>query len=427
MNKLLVFLLLLTPCPGNAVESSILRTISLQESVQIALNQSPEMQLARLEVDLMANGLARLRSERNLNVHAGSGLGATEGIPQSISGATPSVAQLTLSQPLLDFARQGHINQAKELVKAEEYSAAARRELTAYRVGMMYLDFERAAWNIDRLERELNHFEQITKVVQARTEEGREIPLAVTRTRLDSARARGRLQSWQTEYSLLEAELRTSLSLGIDQHLQPHLSDSTGSREVPLAKNEVRTRAGEDHPELAAISARIDAQRYQVKAALAGRLPKLDLVGQYALLARFNNYDAYFQSFQHHNWQAGIALQIPLFTGRGVAERVARARLEERKLELQQQSKRSDLELAGFRAYQALQEVNRGSDLSKLELEYARQNLDVILVQFEEGRIALDDLESAGYLNPLPWVGCWMLDTPSRRLDSPCFMQWERL
>ena len=236
MNKLLVFLLLLTPCPGNAVESSILRTISLQESVQIALNQSPEMQLARLEVDLMANGLARLRSERNLNVHAGSGLGATEGIPQSISGATPSVAQLTLSQPLLDFARQGHINQAKELVKAEE--------------------------NIDRLERELNHFEQITKVVQARTEEGREIPLAVTRTRLDSARARGRLQPWQTEYSLLEAELRTSLSLGIDQHLQPHLSDSTGSREVPLAKNEVRTRAGEDHPELAAISARIDVQRY---------------------------------------------------------------------------------------------------------------------------------------------------------------------
>ena len=122
------------------------------------------MQLARLEVDLMANGLARLRSERNLNVHAGSGLGATEGIPQSISGATPSVAQLTLSQPLLDFARQGHINQAKELVKAEEYSAAAKRELTAYRVGMMYLDFERAAWNIDRLERELNHFEQITRL-----------------------------------------------------------------------------------------------------------------------------------------------------------------------------------------------------------------------------------------------------------------------
>ena len=33
--------------------------------------------------------------------------------------------------------------------------------------------------------------------------------------------------------------------------------------------------------------------------------------------------------------QAGIELQIPLFTGRGVAERMARARLEEHKLELQ--------------------------------------------------------------------------------------------
>ena len=131
----------------------------------------------------------------------------------------------------------------------------------------------------------------------------------------------------------------------------------------------------------------------------------LDLVGQYAMLARFNNYDDYFRRFQRHNWQAGVALQIPLLNGRGVAERVVRARLEERELQVRRHPKETALELEGRRAYASLREAERRNELAKQELDHARESVDVLLAQFEEDRVALDELERARLLESSAWGG----------------------
>ena len=61
--------------------------------------------MARLEIEKSRSDLALVRTERSMSAYAGSGLGATSGIPQSIQGATPSIAQLTLRQPLIDIER----------------------------------------------------------------------------------------------------------------------------------------------------------------------------------------------------------------------------------------------------------------------------------------------------------------------------------
>ena len=36
------------------------------------------------------------------------------------------------------------------------------------------------------------------------------------------------------------------------------------------------------------------------------RLPRADLVSQYGLFARFNNYDEFFRKFQRNNGQIGV-------------------------------------------------------------------------------------------------------------------------
>jgi outer membrane protein TolC len=131
----------------------------------------------------------------------------------------------------------------------------------------------------------------------------------------------------------------------------------------------------------------------------------LDIVGQYALLARFNNYDDYFRRFQRHNWQAGVAVEIPIFTGRGVAERVASARLDERELSLRKSAKRDALALAAQRAEAALGAAERGRALAGQELAYARKSLDVLLAQFDEGRIALDELQRGRLEESVAWGG----------------------
>ena len=151
--------------------------------------------------------------------------------------------------------------------------------------------------------------------------------------------------------------------------LRPAREDSDTLFSVGDAVGRAVPRPLDEHPELASLQAGIRAARHSVREARSKRHPKLDIVGQYAQLARFNNCDDYFRRFQRHNWQAGVALEVPLFSGRGVAEQVARARVEE------------------------------------LELDYACESLDALLAQFEEGTISLGELERARVVESTAWGG----------------------
>ena len=403
MTRLAVVLLLAAAAamPADQPEA---RSIDLREVIRLALVADPDVRLARVAVERSANALALVRAERAAQLYGGSGLGATAGIPQSIQGANPSIAQLTLRQPLLDTARPQRARSAREEVLSGEHEAAAIAERAAYAAGIAYLDFELALAASQRGESELEHFQQIEIATEARVEEGLEIPLALARARLDTTRARDRLAASQSRAGLLEAELRRMLGLGADVRLVPDRT-AAQSAAVLAAAPAVAGRPLGEHPEIAALDARVRAARHRASSARAARNPRLDIVGQYALLARFNNYDDYFRRFQRHNWQAGVAVEIPIFTGRSVAERVARARLDERELSLRKNAKRDALALAVQRAAAALGAAERRRSLAGQELAYARESLDVLLAQFDEGRIALEELQRGRLEESIAWGG----------------------
>lgn len=404
MSKSLACALIVSlPCVV-AAEVPETRSISLREAIQLAKQQNPELRLARLRVEKSASDLGLVRSERATQVHAGSGLGATYGIPQSIRGAAPSVAQVTLRQSLIDLGRSRRAEVAEEDLESGRHDASAAREKAVFRVASLYLDFEFASREIERLRRESDGFARIEDLTAARVEEGLEIALARTRARLDKARAEARLAAALERVALLEEELRETLGLGEELRLEPAAADVDGDLGVPADISE-QSAVRPDHPEIVGIEARVRAAELRVREARSSRYPTLDLIGQYAMLARFNNYDDYFRRFERHNWQAGVAFRVPIFTGRGVAERVARARIEERELEVRRNAKRSQLRIEGRRAATGLRQAERGSALAKHELEYARESLDVLMAQFDEGRVGLDDIERARVVESSAWGG----------------------
>ncbi len=369
------------------------------------MQHAPDAQFARLEIEKAASELAAVRDEDSLHVRAGSGLGATYGIPQSIQGAVPSVVQMTLRQPLLDRGRPRRADAARETVRSSEFASESVAEESAYRAALLFLDFSLSTAEVGRLRRELESFERIEQMIADRVAEGIDVPLAVSRSRLDAARAVERLASSKDRTVLLESELKTVLGLGADVSLRPEGDpQDIGGLINGVAERMTDPSSGE-HPDIAALDARIRAARSRAKGARTDVLPRLDLVGQYALLGRFNNYDEFFRRFQRHNWQAGVALEIPLFQGRGVAERVARARIEERELELRQSARRAAILLEGEKAEAALRQAERLSVLAQQELEFARERLDMLLAQFDEGVISLDELERARVLESTAWGG----------------------
>ncbi len=407
MNRLLPALVLCAAATAADPGLPETRWIGLAEAVRLGMRESPRVRLARLGIEQA--GVERFveRSKRSTRLSAGSGLGATRGMPQSVQGASPSVALLTLRQPLIDKRQSRQVDALGAQLRSAEHGASAAEEESGYRAGLLYLDLELARREIERLSQEADSLERIEGWARARVEEGVEIPLALSRARLAVARAKVRRAAAQDRSELLETELRAALGVGPGVRLAPLQESSGGAGQLRDALLQEESRSAAQHPEIFALDAQVDAARRRVDAARSARLPRLDMIGQYSLLARFNNYDDYFRRFERHNWQVGVAVELPLFSGRAVAAQVARATIEERELALRKEVRQTELELAIESAAAALAAARQEADLAVMELAVAREGLDVLLARYEEGQITLADLERARIDESAAW-SAWL-------------------
>ena len=93
-----------------------------------------------------------------------------------------------------------------------------------------------------------------------------------------------------------------------------------------------------------------------------GYLPQMEIVGQYALFSRTNNYEDYFRQFVRNNFLLGLSVQVPIFNGTTGA-RVARSRQEASEARYKLESLKSELKLDIQRGLGALRIARGAVDL----------------------------------------------------------------
>lgn len=128
-----------------------------------------------------------------------------------------------------------------------------------------------------------------------------------------------------------------------------------------------------------------------------------DLVGEYGLFGRFNNFEDYFRKFQRNNFNVGLQVKIPLVSSQRSAN-VALAKSELSASEMELRNKRQNVELEVSRQYQRLRELDAAREVARLELKLAQENLQVIQANFQEGRANLRDVERARLDENEKWV-----------------------
>jgi len=371
------------------------RAITLQEAVQIALEQNPDVLLARVEEEKAQQAVVEARAPFTPQVVAGSGLAYTDGIPQSVEGATPSVVRVVGRQFLYNKPQRAAVRQAGELVQAAGHVSAGKREEIAYHAAATYLDFERAWRRLRLVEEQVESLRRVEAAAGARVEEGREIHLELSRRRLERARAEQQVSDLRGQMELLEATLRRDLNLVEDTRLVPSPTNTAGAVPLPESIAVSRQRAAANSPELKRLEADLRAKGFEMEAEKGARLPRIDLVAQYSLLARFNNYDQFFNDFQRHNFQVGMSFEIPVFTGKTVSSRVGRVALETRELRLRHEATESLVELEAERLHQQVRQAEGAMKLARMELDVARESLTVQMALLDEGRADLEAVERA--------------------------------
>jgi outer membrane protein TolC len=389
--------------PAQAAAQTAERPITLREAVQLALQQNPDVLLARVEEEKAKQAVLEARAPFTPQVFAGSGLAYTDGIPQSVEGANPSVVRVVGRQFLYNKPQMAAVRQAGEMVGAAEQVSAGKQEEIAYHAAATYLDFERAWRRLKLAQEQVESLRRVEAATAARVEEGREIQLELSRKRLELARAELQLADLRAQMEILEATLRRDLNLTGGQRLMPSPTNTAGTLPLPGNTQESRERAAAHSPELKRLEASLRAKGFEMEAEKGARMPRIDLVAQYSLLARFNNYDKFFNDFQRHNFQIGMAFEIPLFTGKTVSSRVGRVAIETRELQLRHEATESMVELEAERLHQQVSQAEGAMKLARMELDFARESLTVQMARMDEGRAELEIVERARVAENEAW------------------------
>jgi len=197
------------------------------------------------------------------------------------------------------------------------------------------------------------------------------------------------LESRQEE---LETYLRDQLGLAPEQQFELAADELPGAAEQEGAN--LVTLAMENNTDIRLAQSDVRAKEFRYRGEKGGRLPTVELVSVYSLLAKFNNYDQFFQTFQRNNLNAGVQVQMPIFSARtkaavGLADvnlQVAKATLE---------SKKSQVSADVKKKTRRLREMDAAKEVARLQLQLAQQSVSALQSQFEEGKTNLRDVERA--------------------------------
>jgi outer membrane protein TolC len=389
MSRTLAVFLVLVP----ALSAEVF-PMTLRQAVDTALKQNPDLTLARLDVERTRQAVQVARDPFAPRLVVGSGLAYSNGFPLSIEGAAPSIVQANATQFLFNRQQTYAVAQARENARGALLGAEAKREEVAYRSAVLYLDAERAARISELASRDARGLEQVLAVVEAQVREGRALPLAEKQAALNLARARQSAESFEADRASAENTLAVALGFGARDRVQAIMAERAAP-ELPATEDTAIQSALASNKEIRQLESQIAAKGLEIRGERAARLPRADLVAEYAILARFNNYDEFFRRFQRNNGQIGVSLQLPLLPGPGIGAQIAQTQADSDRLRMELTAARNRIVSEIQQAFRDVKKAETAAGVARLDLDVAREQLAVILAQVEEGRATRKQVEEA--------------------------------
>jgi outer membrane protein TolC len=368
-----------------------------------AMQQNPDVAMARLDEQKAVAGTRLAKDPFSPKLVAGSGLAYSSGFPLSVNGAVPSIFQAQASQDVFNRPQSYAVAEAKENARGAGFATASKRDEIAYRAAALYIDADRAARLTQAAARQIESLTKVLNTVAQRVEEGRELPIELKRAKLELARAKQRASAMAADAEYAQRSLAVLVGYS-SEDLVRATDDERALPKIPDNEQAAIEIAMEGSHELKKLQSAMLAKGLEIKSANAARLPKLDLLAEYALLARYNNYDKFFKAFQRNNGQLGVSFQIPILVGSGVKASLAQAEADTAKLRIAMEGTRNRIGLEVRQCYQEIRKADDAREVAQADLELARESLTVLLAQMSEGRVPLRQVEEARVLESEKWA-----------------------
>lgn len=366
--------------------------LTLKRAIELALQNSKDIQVARLQASLANRSAMITRSQFLPNVYAGSGAGYTFGIPETPGGRAPALFNVTYTEQVFNEPLRGEGKELQEQAKSQKILLEDARNRVIVTTAAAYLELGMVRHSLELLRKEQESAEKILEVTQQREKENFELPVAVTKDQLTRARVVQRVLQLEGREDELEVLLRSQTGLEANTAIEVTPEDLPGVAEQEGAN--LVAMALQDNVALRVAESDVRAKEFRLTGEKRGYYPTLELVSVYSLLAKFNNYDQFFKTFERNNFNAGVQVQVPIFSAQTKANiALAQVNLDVAKAMLA--SKRNEVSAAVRVKTRRLRERDAAKEVARLELQLAQQNVTVLQSQFSEGKVNLREVERA--------------------------------
>jgi outer membrane protein TolC len=396
-------------------EAQTPQPVALKDAVNTALRSSSEVAVAQARYNVAETTVSVNQSFFRPNLYTGSGAAYTYGFPQTPSGAAPSIINISYVQGLWNPLQKAQVRSSQEEKEVQRLELEKTRNSVALRTTSAYLDLEKVRHSLELARNERQSHARISNFTEQRVREGFELPTETTQADLAAARTELLITRLEGTESELQRQLASLMGLPPGQRIE--VATEPLSLETTGRESDIIDRALASSIELRQSEYDRRSKEHIVAGQDSSRWPTIDLVGEYGLFGRYNNYADYFRTFQPNNFTIGFQIKIPLISAQR-SSNVALARSELALSELDLRNKRQTIELQTNREYQRVRELRAGREVARLEFKLAQENLQQLRANFQEGRANLRDVERAFLNEQDKWMSFLDSDTDLKKAQA---------
>ena len=368
------------------------KPLAFRTAIELALKNSASTGLQQADL-LRASSVVRQTKDVFLpQMVLGSGLGASYGFPLSLEGAAPSIFNVNFQGALFNMAQRNYLKAAKSDVQVTAAQNADRRNDVIMETALDYVQLDLLDSSLTIQKEQQQAAQKFQDIVSQRIEAGLDSQVENTRAKL--AGARTRLDIAQTLAAADQLRLRLSQLTGLPVSAIQTSTETIPEMPAVAQDQDLPGEAVKNNPQVKVADAAAQAKAFRAQAERKQLYPSVDYVGQYAVLARFNNYDEFFQKFQRHNVTAGVAIRFPFFNPVQRAAADA-AKADAAKSRKEAQSVKEQVSTETLKLQRSVEQLAAAREVAQLEHQLAQSDIEATHAKIESGAASLKDEQNA--------------------------------
>ena len=368
--------------------------LTLQEAIEVALSHHPSLLAARgnLQVQQALVGEVRSNYFPQLNLqtdytrataNASTSVQSSQALFQGRQTTAPSntsfnnyAATLTLQQRIFDFGKTiADVESAHETMQGSDLSAMASRQTVAVNVKVAYFGLLQAR-------RLVQVQEETVRQNQEHLDQTRGFYQAGTRTRYDVTTAEVNLTNAQlnlinAQNAETVARVTLANTMGVPDRPIGELEDLLSFQRFEISEDQAIQEALSSRPDLMSLEAQRRAADATIRSARRSYFPVLS--GQADYTWRGQDYPLVW------NWDVGLTLTIPLFSGYLTQSQVAAARANTLVADANKEVLRQSVILEIHQDFANLTEAEKRVQTSEVVVRQAEENLEQANGRFQAG------------------------------------------